>query len=351
MDSLLSPEEINVLLQETSKKEATDVERKAPVELAEVEVDVLGEIANIFMGSAATALSILLGKKTVITAPRVVLATPEKIWNKYPQDFLTVNVVYESGLKGNNVFVLHKHDVEVFVDLMLRGNETELNDSHLEVINQAMEKMMDASAIALTQLLDLPIKMSAPVLNFTPLKKELLFSENADEPVVKIAFDLKVNGLLDSEMLQILPLPFAKQLVDKVLKIKELKQEVSDSLKLNSENKLTNTGDKQVEISPVELPCFSEENKVVQSAANLDLIMDISLELSVELGKTKKQIKEILELTNGSLVELNKLAGEPVDILVNGNHLAKGEVVVIDENFGVRVTEIVSPTERIEKLR
>ena len=79
--------------------------------------------------------------------------------------------------------------------------------------------------------------------------------------------------------------------------------------------------------------------------------MDISLELSVELGKTKKQIKEILELTNGSLVELNKLAGEPVDILVNGNHLAKGEVVVIDENFGVRVTEIVSPTERIEKLR
>ncbi|HHX95897.1 MAG TPA: flagellar motor switch protein FliN, partial [Clostridia bacterium] len=222
---------------------------------------------------------------------------------------------------------------------------------HLEVINQAMEKMMDASAIALTQLLDLPIKMSAPVLNFTPLKKELLFSENADEPVVKIAFDLKVNGLLDSEMLQILPLPFAKQLVDKVLKIKELKQEVSDSLKLNSENKLTNMGAKQVEISPVELPCFSEENKVVQSAANLDLIMDISLELSVELGKTKKQIKEILELTNGSLVELNKLAGEPVDILVNGNHLAKGEVVVIDENFGVRVTEIVSPTERIEKLR
>ena len=139
MDSLLSPEEINVLLQETSKKEAADVEREVPVELAAVEADVLGEIANIFMGAAATALSILLGKKTVITAPRVVLTTPEKIWNKYPQDFLTVNVVYESGLKGNNVF-FYTNMMWVFVDLMLHSNETELNDSHLEIINQAMEK-------------------------------------------------------------------------------------------------------------------------------------------------------------------------------------------------------------------
>ena len=75
------------------------------------------------------------------------------------------------------------------------------------------------------------------------------------------------------------------------------------------------------------------------------------LSVTVELGRTNKSIKEILELTNGSIVELDKLAGEPVDINVNGKFLAKGEVVVIDENFGVRITEIASPAERAAKLQ
>jgi flagellar motor switch protein FliN/FliY len=268
---------------------------------------------------------------------------------KYPQDVLTVDVVYESGLQGNNIFVLHEQDAGIFADLMLKGEGKNppavLTETHLELIGKAMEKMMAASTIALTQLLDKPIKMSAPALNLTSLKEDKVLYVNVDEPLVKIAFKLKVEGLLDSEMLQILPLSFAKQLASEVLKVKELKQEVSNSIKLTQDND-------QVEVTSAELPSFTEGDQLTRTTTlNLDLIMDINLELSVELGKTKKKIKEILELTNGSLVELDKLAGEPVDILVNGNHLAKGEVVVIDENFGVRVIEILSPTERIKKLR
>ncbi|MBO6235178.1 MAG: flagellar motor switch protein FliN, partial [Schwartzia sp.] len=85
--------------------------------------------------------------------------------------------------------------------------------------------------------------------------------------------------------------------------------------------------------------------------ANIGLILDVPLQVTVELGRTKKSIKDVLELTNGSIVELDKLAGEPVDIHVNGKFLAKGEVVVIDENFGVRITDIVSPEERAAKLQ
>ena len=80
---------------------------------------------------------------------------------------------------------------------------------------------------------------------------------------------------------------------------------------------------------------------------NIGLIMDVYMEMTVELGRTRKMIKEILSMGEGHIIELDKLAGEPVDILVNHKPIAKGEVVVIDENFGVRVTEILSPAERI----
>ena len=83
---------------------------------------------------------------------------------------------------------------------------------------------------------------------------------------------------------------------------------------------------------------------------NISLIMDVNMEMTVELGRTKKSIKDILGMGEGTIIELDKLAGEPVDILVNHKPIAKGEVVVIDENFGVRVTEILSPMERVNEL-
>jgi len=89
----------------------------------------------------------------------------------------------------------------------------------------------------------------------------------------------------------------------------------------------------------------SEENP------NLNLLLDIPLKVTVELGRTQKQVKDILDMSPGTIIELDKLAGEPVDILVNNKLIAKGEVVVIDENFGVRVTDIVSTWDRIQKLK
>ena len=106
-----------------------------------------------------------------------------------------------------------------------------------------------------------------------------------------------------------------------------------------------------VNVQPASFTSFQPYPLQESEAKNLEMLMDIPLQVTVELGRTKRSVKEILELSSGSIIELDKLAGEPVDILVNNRLIAKGEVVVIDENFGVRVTDIVSQSDRLKKLR
>ncbi|NLL98042.1 MAG: flagellar motor switch protein FliN, partial [Tepidanaerobacter sp.] len=106
----------------------------------------------------------------------------------------------------------------------------------------------------------------------------------------------------------------------------------------------------RVTVKPVQFQSFEEE-QVPAASASIDLILDVPLEITVELGRTNKTIKEILEISPGTIIELDKMSGEPMDILVNGKLVAKGEVVVIDENFGVRITEIIDSIERVKSLQ
>lgn len=377
MNRLLSQEEINALLKETPDLvQASNVvsnEVNPATALDAMEKDVLGELANISMGSAATALSSLLGKKTSITTPRISVTTLDQIQKDYPQTYLFVKVNYTNGLEGVNVLILHIHDAGIFVDLMMEGDGSntpqELSEQHLSAISEAMAQMMNASTTALTQILKKPIEISSPVLNIVNFEEEHPLAKESENNVVKIAFNLIVEDLVDSEMMQILPVSFAKQMVSELYKENDVNSEqVENNVEKKSTNQDMNISNKissaavaqeytepipqRVEVTAPQLPTFQEQTTVQSSMPpNLDLIMDIGLQLSVELGRAKKKIKEILKLTNGSIVELDKLAGEPVDILVNDKLLAKGEVVIIDENFGVRVTEIVSPTERIKNLK
>ena len=101
-----------------------------------------------------------------------------------------------------------------------------------------------------------------------------------------------------------------------------------------------------VNVQPAQFQSF-EEDRILIDKQNISLIMDVPLQVTVELGRTQRLIRDILELSPGSIIELDKLAGEPVDILVNGKQIAKGEVVVIDESFGVRITDIADPSKRL----
>ena len=377
--------------------------------LTDMEKDALGEIGNISMGSAATTLSVLLGHKVSITTPSVSVATMGIIQQQYPMPYLIVEVGYTIGIEGNNVLAIQAQDAAIIADLMMGGDgtnpDTEINEIAMSAVGESMNQMMGTVATSLSTMFNKKIDISPPKVNLIDFGSEDKVTElvGRDEPVVRTSFRMEVDGLIDSEIMQILPVTVAKEMVEALTGGSNDEPETAPPAPAPApvppapeptpapapQAQMTSpvqTPPPQAQMAPpvqapapqaqmappVQAPAMGyamqphvAQNVPVQSAqftplntqpvqindANIGLILDVPLSVTVELGQTKKSIKDILELTNGSIVELDKLAGEPVDIKVNGQFLAKGEVVVIDENFGVRITEIASPAERAAKLQ
>lgn len=364
--------------------------------LSPIEKDALGEIGNISMGSAATTLSTLLGHKVSITTPSVTVAPMNVIQQHYPLPYLVVEVAYTVGIDGNNVFAIQATDAAVIADLMMGGDGTnpdsELNEIHLSAVGEAMNQMMGAVATSLSTMFNKKIDISPPKVNLVDFGKEDLSDKNSTEPVVRAAFRMEVDGLIDSEIMQIITLKVAKEMVDSLMGGNDEPEPepaptppptpkqtapspppqsapVTPAPQQNYSPPPQSQGYAQPQqsygyggnqmqpnvvtnmpVSPAQFTPLSTE-PVQINEANIGLILDVPLQVTVELGRTKKTIKEILDLATGSIVELDKLAGEPVEVQVNGHFLAKGEVVVIDENFGVRITEIATPAERAAHLK
>ena len=375
--------------------------------LTDMEKDALGEIGNISMGSAATTLSVLLGHKVSITTPSVSVATMGIIQQQYPMPYLIFEVGYTIGIEGNNVLAIQAQDAAIIADLMMGGDgtnpDTEINEIAMSAVGESMNQMMGTVATSLSTMFNKKIDISPPKVNLIDFGSEDKVTElvGRDEPVVRTSFRMEVDGLIDSEIMQILPVTVAKEMVEALTGGSNNEPETAPPAPapVPPAPEPTPAPAPQAQMTPpvqapspqaqmappvqapapqaqmappVQAPAMGyamqphvAQNVPVQSAqftplntqpvqindANIGLILDVPLSVTVELGQTKKSIKDILELTNGSIVELDKLAGEPVDIKVNGQFLAKGEVVVIDENFGVRITEIASPAERAAKLQ
>ena len=382
MSSVLSQEEINALLDDTFTNNEAVPSMSGDDGLDFMEKDTLGELGNISMGAAATTLSALLGKRVEITTPKIATTTIEDIKAEYTKSYIIIDVNYNKGLKGKNIFIMHTYDAGVIVDLMMGGDgsqsSSELNDLHLSAVSEAMNQMMGSSCTSLSQILGKRIDIQPPVLGMYDLQNYELLDGQKDS-IVKISFRVVIQDLIDSEMMQILPVSFARELAEEMISKNDLtkykpageKASSADSTQAARQKPHQVIADSPPTVSPGAAPAtpvynVPQQEKVVVSTAqfaqlapegavagqpNLDLLLDVGLQMSVELGRTNKKIKEILELTVGSVLELDKLAGEPVDILINGKLLAKGEVVVIDENFGVRVTEILSPADRVKNLK
>lgn len=353
--------------------------------LTEVEKDALGEIGNISMGSAATTLSVLLGHKVNITTPSVAVSTMSIIQEQYPMPYLIVEVGYTVGIDGNNVLAIQAQDAAIIADLMMGGDgtspDTEINEIAMSAVGEAMNQMMGTVATSLSTMFNEKIDISPPKVNLIDFASKDQVTElvGVDEPVVRTSFRMEVDGLIDSEIMQILPVPVAKEMVEALTAEPAAEPEpapapaapaASAAMPVSAPTPAPAMAAPVMASAPaagygMAMQPHVAANVPVQSAqftplnsqpvqvndANIGLILDVPLSVTVELGRTKKSIKDILELTNGSIVELDKLAGEPVDIQVNGKFLAKGEVVVIDENFGVRITEIASLAERAAKLQ
>jgi flagellar motor switch protein FliN/FliY len=407
----LTQEEIDALLRQTSEDVTAGAEpvyagADEPNGLSDMEKDAIGEIGNISFGSAATALSTLLGQKVEITTPQVTTIPKSQLKEEFPMPHVAISVNYIEGFQGINLLVIKTVDAQVIADLMLGGDGTnvggDLSEIHLSAVQEAMNQMMGSAATSMSTIFNRFVNISPPGIGIFDVS-----ANKGTEPLqdydhyVKISFRLTIGTLIDSTIMQLLPIPFAKEMVAMLIgggsaaepeppaAAKPAPEPVRQpepapqamhgaqaytppppqpgpSVPPAPAPRATGYGahgmppmhdagpsnvNRNVNVQPVQFSGFSEPGYAQGEPGNLDLLLDIPLKVTVELGRTQRTIKSILELTQGSIIELDKLAGEPVDILVNNKLIAKGEVVVIDENFGVRVTDIVSQWDRIEKIK
>ncbi|WP_018932663.1 flagellar motor switch phosphatase FliY [Gracilibacillus lacisalsi] len=387
-DGMLSQDEIDALLNGSDDTNEDVNSNEAPSTdecLSSIEEDALGEIGNISFGSSATTLSTLLNQKVEITTPIISVLHKGELEEEFPVPYVGIEVKYTEGFSGANLFILESKDAAIIADLMLGGDgnpeSQELNDIHLSAVQEAMNQMMGTAATSMSTVFNKKVDISPPTTSIMDVtEEETQFLTPDDDVLIKVSFQLKIGTLIDSKIMQLLPVTFAKDLVDQLLNSSEetsaSNNQTTDDTEINQHHEATepvpNTQPVQQQAQsgthqPKQLGTQSAgTSQGVQAAAfssfddvplqqsekrNLDLLMDIPLQVTVELGRTKRTVKEILELSSGSIVELDKLAGEPVDILVNQKLIAKGEVVVIDENFGVRVTDIVSKEDRLKQLK
>ena len=375
-----------------------------PEALSDTEKDAVGEISNISMGTAATTLSSLLNQKVNITTPRVEVADWDKLSRKYDRPCVMLQIRYKEGIDGNNVLILKERDVKIITDLMMGGTGNvddgeELTDLHLSAIGEAMNQMMGSAATSLSSMFNRKIDISPPIANIVETYNEMdeTLPQFLNDNFVIVAFKMQIGDLIDSEIMQLYPIDFAKELLT-MFSIDQEAQSDNSSASTEptpaeqtaapqaatapqqpmpdmSQQGMMQQGMmqqgmpmqgmpygygmpmqgmpygygmpmqqapvKDVNVSPASFQPFQAEVNPLVQQENIDLIMDVPLEVTVELGRVSKSIKDILDFAPGTIVELNKIAGEAVDVLVNGKYVAKGEVVVIEENFGVRITEII----------
>lgn len=367
-DGFLSQDEIDALL-----RGEPDASAPAVQDISDLEKDTLGEIGNISMGSAATTLSVLLGRRVSITTPRVSVDTLKEIQTKYPLPYLVIEVGYTHGILGTNLLAMREQDALIIADLMMGGDgsnpPTQLNEMYMSAVGEAMNQMMGSVATSMSTVFKKKVDISPPNVSLVDFATDSSITNAVppEEAIVKVAFRMEVEDLIDSEIMQILPIHVSKDMVDSLMTaVQEPAAAPAAPKAPASAGPQSHTAHAQqaavaavpapkkiapdVAVQPVQFTPLSPA-AIPVADTNINLIMDVPLQVTVELGRTRKLIREILELAPGSVVELDKLAGEAVDVLVNGKLIAKGEVVVIDENFGVRITDIVSPLERASTLQ
>jgi len=414
--------------------------------LTDMEKDVIGEVMNISLGSSATSLSSLLSKRVDITVPKVNVISTQDFDFQDLEPAVGVEIKYIEGITGDNVLILKKADIKVILENLMGveipDEEFELDEIAMSAVCEVMNQMMGSAATALADFLGKTVNISTPIAYEIGDKADFkgrYFSDSGY--LVEVKFDLKVGDVINSEFLNVLSIPLAKEMVGLFLKgtglgddssneelnmelandiiEKEIVQNpkakveqapVKNEVKVEEARKPEKQVPKSVEkyeddyeeeiierkrpkkrrapsyyeedyddeeddydyeyeerprrpverkskrnrvpvnVAPMQYESFDDEEEELseEQRTNLGLIMSVPLQVTVEIGRTKKKIKDILEFSQGTIVELDKQAGSQVDIIINGQVIAKGDVVVVNDNFGVRVTEIIKKDEIVK---
>ncbi len=304
------------------------------------EIEILCEIGYAGMQACAEALSVMLGRGVAIESPACAVATFSSD-DSGDLPYVIVDAKLSGGVTGKNTYVFLQEDAKTITDLMLGmadgTKDSGLDDTHLNAIVEAMHQMTDAAAAAMGQLLNADVAMSGLNAVYSPLSEadSFLGMRDANSELVQIEYMFKVEGVIESSLYQFMPKALARQLADAVTELRRKESEADAA-----EVAFSRTPD----VKPLhlnDLGAADTENGIGPDNG-IEMILDVPLQISVELGRCRKTISEILGLNMGSIIMLDKVAGEPVDVVVNGKPVAKGEVVVIDDNYGIRITEVNS---------
>lgn len=354
----LSQEEVDALLSGSPANDSADI-NKEESSLTFEEQDVLREIGNINAGSATTALSELLSQRVIINTPTLKFTTPGELLGGFNTPYLLVEVEYTTGIEGNNVFVLKAEDAAVIANLMMGGDgqnvSPQMDEITMSAVSEAMNQMCGFSATSLSQMFQRTIEISPPRIRSmentenVEANPEFGLSPN----IVVISFALQIGEILSSEIMLIITAEVAKQQVQYLIadsvkainSMPEPAQEIPAPAAAPTPALVSVPAPGPIRPEPIVV-----DDAPVPMNNNLNLILDIPLRLSVLLGRTKRNLADVLKLTQGSIVELERMETEPVDILVNDTLIARGEVVVVKEYFGVRITDIISAENRIKNL-
>lgn len=313
--------------------------------LTSMEIDTIGEIGNICMSSAATAMHDILQKKVTITTPSVSITNTKELAETYTIPYVVVDVSYTKGVIGNNLLIIKVSDVEVITSIMMGEEEAkitgELSELQISAIGEIMNQMIGTSATSMSTLTKTEISISPPIVNVINIaddKEKLPFH---NDPIISTKFKLIIEDLLDTEIVLLMPYEFGKHLIQGFLSSQNMGDAQEEQAAPPSNPEKAKKAQRQANVKSVTLQSFDEPADTKITADNIDLLLDVPLTVSVELGRTKRYLKDVLEMGIGSIVSLDKPAGDLVDVLVNGKLIARGEVVVIDDNFGVRITDII----------
>ena len=331
--------------------------------LSHMEKETIAEVGNISLGAAASALSAILNRRVYITTPRLEMRAVNQVKESYPVPCLLVEVKYLSGLQGSNILLIKQEDALVIAGLMLGSSpeQQSLGEMELSAIQEAMNQMMGYMATAMSEMFGQVVEISPPELTICDLADEELKLLDESSPVVELAFTIQVEDFIDSKLIQVIPYDFAKKMTEFLLSGGEVPLEESLPKALSGEKAVEEPVEESVEEPVEEAAALSQADAQEPSTAGrypaafneaepdsepevnswekLELVRGIPLEVTVILGKTRMPLGELFALNRGGIIALNQAADNPVEIQINNKPVARGEIVLVDEQLGVRITE------------
>jgi flagellar motor switch protein FliN/FliY len=372
-EGYLSQDEIDALLQGTeSIGDVAQFSGGQP--LSDQEKNEFRKLIQGTVESQSSNLSMLTGKTVILGAPSVEVRSKQQFIGELPGELVEVKVDFTEGLAGDHSYMVNTELAGRLASHIMGQEKVELNEAALSGLAEAVSNISGATATTFGNVLNKTVMIS-PADCQKILKNKIRFP--AGDNFVKVEYPLSIEGEKPSTLIEMYALSMVKEIVS-LIAGDGMMQTAAPVKGKQMETKMANTQDfsqmgmagdqgagddimaglgnlgsimSPPNVQSVQFPNLQGQPPASHEMGNIGLLMDVFMEMTVELGRTRKTIKEILGFGEGTIIELDKLAGEPVDILVNHKLIARGEVVVIDENFGVRITEIISPLDRMIDLK